>query len=174
MSHAKDFGQESGREDVAKQLVLDYRQAELSPQERRLCDYAIKLTLAPARMGKSDTDRLRECGFNDEQITVAAQVIGYFNYINRIADGLGVDDEDWMNSLSHQEWEQQRGREGTLQGDSGRAEDPHACIVERRSLREANRVHVHVDQLVLRGLKLTEADGELVKRGFEQRLQEIL
>lgn len=111
MSHARDFGRESGREDVAKQLIIDYRQAELSPQERLLCDFAIKLTLTPADMDEADAGRLREGGLSDEQITIATQVVGYFNYINRIADGLGVDDEDWMVSLSHEEWDQQRGRD---------------------------------------------------------------
>ena len=45
-------------------------------------------------MSQEDVVHLQEFGFNDEQITIAAQVIGYFNYINRIADGLGVDLED--------------------------------------------------------------------------------
>jgi len=47
-------------------------------------------------MGSSHLDMLRQHGFDDDQITIAAQVIGYFNYINRIADGLGVDPESWM------------------------------------------------------------------------------
>ena len=46
---------------------------------------------------------LRDAGITDEQITIAAQVIGYFNYINRIADGLGVEHEDWMTA-SKEEW----------------------------------------------------------------------
>lgn len=56
----------------------------------------MKLTLKPGRVGLDDVVRLRNSGLDDDQITVAAQVIGYFNYINRIADGLGVDLEDWM------------------------------------------------------------------------------
>ena len=81
---------------MAEQLIYDYRTAELSSADRALCDYATKLTLTPGAMSGDDVDRLRQEGFNDEQITIAAQVIGYFNYINRIADGLGVDSEDWM------------------------------------------------------------------------------
>ena len=76
-----------------------------------MCDYAIKLTLDPASANQSDVQRLRDAGFSDEQISIATQVIGYFNYINRIADGLGVDDEDWMDSFSHEEWHQRRGRD---------------------------------------------------------------
>ncbi len=58
-------------------------------------------------MGEQDLDVLREHGFSDEQITVATQVIGYFNYINRIADGLGVDDEPWMTPTKD-EWFRQK------------------------------------------------------------------
>jgi uncharacterized protein YciW len=48
-------------------------------------------------MTASDVAQLHAVGFSDEQITIAAQVIAYFNYINRIADGLGVDLEDSMS-----------------------------------------------------------------------------
>ena len=58
-------------------------------------------------MTESDIATLRQHGFRDEQITVAVQVIGYFNYINRIADGLGVDAEDWM-SLDEEEWKRRK------------------------------------------------------------------
>ncbi len=54
-------------------------------------------------MDESDVVTLRDLGFSDAAITIATQVIGYFNYINRIADGLGVDAEDWM-TLGESEW----------------------------------------------------------------------
>ncbi|HJM39087.1 MAG TPA: hypothetical protein QGG59_03120 [Planctomycetota bacterium] len=47
-------------------------------------------------MDESDVDALRECGWSDLEIHDAAQVVAYFNYINRIADGLGVDFEEEM------------------------------------------------------------------------------
>ena len=53
-------------------------------------------------MTASDVAQLHSAGFNDAQITIAVQVIAYFNYINRIADGLGVDLEDSMNSPNEQ------------------------------------------------------------------------
>ena len=95
---------------MAQQLTIDYRVAELSPQDRALCDYAVKLTLAPDRMGEHDVATLCGHGFEDSAITVAAQVIGYFNYINRIANGLGVDLEAWM-TVPPEDWERQRGRD---------------------------------------------------------------
>jgi len=94
---------------LAQELVFDYRTAQLNAQDRALCDYAAHLTLAPGQMTETHVVALRDVGFSDAQITVAAQVIGYFNYINRIADGLGVDPESWM-TLSPEEWRSRKGR----------------------------------------------------------------
>jgi alkylhydroperoxidase family enzyme len=58
-----------------------------------MCAWAEKLTRAPETAGADDVQALRRMGWSDLQIHDAAQVIAYFNYVNRIADGLGVDDE---------------------------------------------------------------------------------
>ncbi|MCH8274395.1 MAG: peroxidase [Armatimonadetes bacterium] len=62
--------------------------------------YAEKLTLRPAECGAGDVERLRNAGWSDRAISDMAQVVGYFNYINRIADGLGVDLEPNMKPPS--------------------------------------------------------------------------
>jgi alkylhydroperoxidase family enzyme len=57
---------------------------------------AVKLTHEPAEMGQTDVDALRGLGWSDTAIHDAFQVISYFNYINRIADAVGIEDEpDW-------------------------------------------------------------------------------
>ena len=89
-------------------MVFDYREAALSAEDRALCDYAVKLTVSPGEMGDRDVVRLRELGFSDAAITIATQVVGYFNYINRIADGLGVEPEGWME-LDEAEWRRKKG-----------------------------------------------------------------
>lgn len=61
-----------------------------------MCDYAVKLTRTPAAVEQADINRLRDVGLSDQAISDAAQVISYFNYINRIADGLGIDLEPGM------------------------------------------------------------------------------
>lgn len=61
-------------------------------------------------MTSDDLMALRKADFDDAQITVATQVIGYFNYINRIADGLGVDPEPEM-TLPFDEWLAKKGRD---------------------------------------------------------------
>ncbi len=95
---------------MARQLAYDYRTADLTPEDLALCHYAVKLTLVPGSMGEADIDALRQHGWTDDQITVAAQVIGYFNYITRIAQGLGVDPETWME-VPKEQWLQDKGRD---------------------------------------------------------------
>ena len=56
------------------------------------------MTLLPREAGQADVDTLRVAGFSEEAISDAAQVIGYFNYINRVADSLGVDLEPDMST----------------------------------------------------------------------------
>ncbi len=61
-----------------------------------LCDYARLLTLDPVRVGAPEADTLRAVGLDDASIHDAIQVISYFNYINRVAEGVGTDLEpEW-------------------------------------------------------------------------------
>ncbi|MFN2627140.1 MAG: hypothetical protein ABR569_00720 [Gaiellaceae bacterium] len=74
----------------------DFRRAELEPRVRALCEYAAALTQRPSAAGLDQVEALRGHGWNDEAIHDAIQVIAYFNYINRIADGVGVENEpEW-------------------------------------------------------------------------------
>ncbi len=72
-------------------IEQDYRRADLPEKLRALMDYALKLTLTPGAMTEDSVLQLRELGYSDEQLLDATFVIGYFNFINRLADGLGVD-----------------------------------------------------------------------------------
>lgn len=66
----------------------------LSAADRELLRYAVKLTKDPASVVEADIEALRVVGFDDRSIHDACQVGAYFNYVNRIADGLGVELED--------------------------------------------------------------------------------
>ena len=81
---------------MAEQLKKDWEKADLSAKDKVLCAWAEKLTLTPGDMTKSDIDALTGTGFSENAISDTAQVVSYFNYINRIAEGLGVDLEDEM------------------------------------------------------------------------------
>lgn len=78
-----------------KEAVLtDWRKAELSARERAMLEYAEKLTLAPRAMRRADLDALRREGLDDRAILQVNLITSYFNYINRVADGLGVGKSD--------------------------------------------------------------------------------
>ena len=63
---------------------------------RALCDFAVRLTHEPAEIRREDVERLRAAGWSDVAIHDAIQVIAYFNYINRVADAVGLDGEpEW-------------------------------------------------------------------------------
>jgi uncharacterized peroxidase-related enzyme len=81
-----------------ERIKSDWRSAKLTPQDAALCAFAEKLTRSPAKAKKEDIEKLRAQGLSDRAIHDAAQVIGYFNYIIRIADGLGVDPEPEMRT----------------------------------------------------------------------------
>ena len=77
-------------------MKTDYTTAPLSGVDRVLCDHAIKLTRTPWAITQADIDNLRGLGLDDRAINDATQVVSFFNYINRVADGLGVDLEKGM------------------------------------------------------------------------------
>ena len=74
----------------------DYRSAGLAAREVALLDFAVKLTESPSGVERLDLDALRVHGFTDEQLVDAVHCISYFNFINRVLDGLGVDPEPSM------------------------------------------------------------------------------
>ena len=68
----------------------DYRQADLHPADRAMLDYAAKLTRAAWKVTPEDLDALRRVGFDDRGILQINLIASWFNYINRVADALGV------------------------------------------------------------------------------------
>lgn len=83
-------------EELVRQLWEGFRTAPLGPADRALCEYAEKLTLRPQEVERIDVEALRRVGFDDGQILDAAQVTAYFNFVNRLALGLGVElEEHW-------------------------------------------------------------------------------
>lgn len=74
-------------------VKTDYRKADLSPADRQMLDFAIKLTAEPEAMEQADIAALREQGFDDTAIYDIVQITGLFNYYNRLADGMGIEPE---------------------------------------------------------------------------------
>jgi len=84
---------------MVDRFAVGWRTAGLDAATAALLAYAEKLTLKPAECSEQDVAALRAAGWSDRAITDSVQVCAYFNYINRIADGLGVDDETWLDAV---------------------------------------------------------------------------
>lgn len=72
-------------------MASDYRSAPISEAERAMLDYAVKLTREPWTMTRDDVEALRRAGWSDTAVLDINQVTGYYAYVNRLADGLGVE-----------------------------------------------------------------------------------
>ena len=82
--------------DLASRIEEDYSTAGLSGKRLAMLSYAEKLTREPAAVTEADVSSLRSEGFTDTDILHIAEVVAYFAYANRIADGLGIPLEDWI------------------------------------------------------------------------------
>ena len=71
-------------------LQEDYKSAPISEPDRLMLDYVAQLTRDATRLSENDHQRLRSAGFNDQAILQITLIASWFNYINRVADALGV------------------------------------------------------------------------------------
>ena len=76
--------------ELVAALEEDYRAAPITEQERVMLDYVVQITRDATRISPADHDRLRSVGFDDKGILQITLIASWFNYINRVADALGV------------------------------------------------------------------------------------
>ena len=76
--------------DLVDALEKDYTTAPVTAQERVMLDYVVKITKDATRVWKDDHERLHAAGFDDKAILQITLIAAWFNYINRVADALGV------------------------------------------------------------------------------------
>ena len=96
-AHLHDLRSVVNDQGLVDRFAKDWRMAGLDVPTKALLSYTEKLTTDPAACGPEDIAVLRQKGWNDRAIHDATQIVSYFNYINRIADGLGVEPEDWID-----------------------------------------------------------------------------
>ena len=77
-------------EELVKALQEDFRSAPISAPDRIMLDYVAQLTRDATRVSRQDHERLRAVGFEDRAILQITLIASWFNYINRVADALGV------------------------------------------------------------------------------------
>ena len=75
---------------LVEALEKDYKSAPISEQDRVMLDYVAQLTRDATRISAQDHERLRGVGFDDQAILQITLIASWFNYINRVADALGV------------------------------------------------------------------------------------
>ena len=76
--------------ELVAALEGDYREAPITEQEKVMLDYVVQITRDATRISPKDHDRLRAAGFDDQGILQITLIASWFNYINRVADALGV------------------------------------------------------------------------------------
>lgn len=113
MAHGALLRQQSSDPELASHVMHDYRNADLDPQLRGILDFATKLTREPGSMQESDVQGLRDMGLSDEQVLSVVLITCTFNFMTRLADGLGVEFPDngqksvegWLTGPAReQEW----------------------------------------------------------------------
>jgi alkylhydroperoxidase family enzyme len=75
---------------MVRLLEEDYQKAPITEQDRVMLDYVVQVTRDATRISPLDHERLRAVGFNDQAILQITLIASWFNYINRVADALGV------------------------------------------------------------------------------------
>jgi len=77
-------------QELVAALEEDYRSAPVTEQEKVMLDYVVQITRDATRISPKDHERLRAAGFDDKGILQITLIAAWFNYINRVADALGV------------------------------------------------------------------------------------
>ncbi len=88
-----------GTVELAQALKANYRKAALEPSEMAMLEFAELLTVQPSNVLESDVENLRAHGWSDEDIVDIVHQTALFNYMTRVADGLGVEIEPYMEQV---------------------------------------------------------------------------
>lgn len=89
-SHAEFLRHVTLEDDLIEKLRFDYDNAPITPAERVMCDYAIQLTKDAVKLHPGHIEKLHEAGFDDTAVLQITLIASWFNYINRVADALGI------------------------------------------------------------------------------------
>ena len=100
VAHGQAVRELSNDPQLGEMMVMNYKVAQVSKRQRAMLDYAWKLTKAPFEIDDSDRDALRQAGFNDGDIFDITDVVGFFNYTNRMAHGLDMMPNAEYHSMS--------------------------------------------------------------------------
>jgi len=89
----------TGNHTLVRHLKTDPANAPLEPQDKAMIDFALKLTRAPSTVERGDVEQLARVGFSEEQVVDIVLITSTFNFMDRLADGLGVELDPHMQRL---------------------------------------------------------------------------
>jgi uncharacterized peroxidase-related enzyme len=89
-SHAEFLRRVTLDDELIAALREDYKTAPISEAEMVMCDYVVQLTKDATKISPAHHERLHEAGFDDTAVLQITLIASWFNYINRVADALGV------------------------------------------------------------------------------------
>ena len=97
-AHSEDLREQVNEDQLVRRIKTDFRSANLDATTRAILEFAQKVTVAAYTVQPSDLDLLRSHGLDDETIFDVVEITGFFNSINRIADALGIELEDFLDT----------------------------------------------------------------------------
>ncbi len=90
---------ETGNHTLVKHLKADPANAPLEPQDKAMIDFALRLTREPSTVRREHIESLKRHGFSEEQVVDIVLITCTFNFMDRLADGLGVELDPHMQRL---------------------------------------------------------------------------
>ena len=96
MHHGRGLRRLLRDDDLADRIEADFETAGLDERRLEMLRFAKKLTVTPAAMTEVDVAALRAAGLSDLDVLHVTEIVGYYAYVNRIADALGVPLEEWI------------------------------------------------------------------------------
>ena len=96
-----DLRSETDNQELVDEIAKDWTTSSISLVQMAMCEFAKKLTENPSKVNKKDIELLRSYNLSDKDISQIVQIIAYFNYINRVADGLGLEPEQFIDEKGY-------------------------------------------------------------------------
>ena len=85
------------------QIVTDFQAADIDEATKAILEFAVKVTKAAPTVTQADLEHLRSYGLTDEALFAIVEVVGFFNYVNRIADAFGIELDDFLEGRNFNE-----------------------------------------------------------------------
>ena len=78
------------------QILTDFQTADIDETTKAILEFAVKVTKAAPTITPADLEHLRSYGLTDEALFAIVEIVGFFNYVNRIADAFGIELDDFL------------------------------------------------------------------------------